>query len=210
MTCERIRNERQDESVCSASYNYEGYSENTACCYCDGGLDLRSILVEEVAAESESCIDKPGWKSDDLYCSNYTNDKDGYTCEIYGALTDTLSFALTSGNEACCTCGGGYRGSLIGKTFRVGIVPMSEEVYSAYTNSDGTINGSIPEFVQYGAENLGIGLYETDFSINSAIKYPENVTSQINQRCLDDLREGHVDVCVGEYIPEYVQITDAL
>ena len=200
-TCEQIQQEQYIDNVevCSEAYNRGGYSENTACCYCGGGLNLNSAFVTEVTPDSvDTCIDKPDWKSDEIDCSNYVTDaKGGYRCETYGSLTDTSLMSLPSGFEACCTCGGGYQGDLIGKSFRIGFVSSSEEFYNVH-QSNGELSGSIVDLVKYGGASFGVGLYLTEFSSNATTKYPRNTTTHLNERCLSDLMGGHVDICAGK------------
>ena len=95
----------------SMTYN-DGYSVETACCVCGGGVQTDRMIYEEQLMETprmvepyDNCVDYDQFQMDDgKTCSNYTTiSTDRWTglfyCETKGYVTD---LAGLNANEACC------------------------------------------------------------------------------------------------------------
>ena len=135
--------------------------------------------IEALGTIGEPCINVPGWIYGTVDGINITCDNFGFkasmensttTCDLYGHVLG--SFGL-SAFEACCICGGGYNGTLIGKSFRVSFPDDSDSFYPSFTrprpntgdnNGFSVKDGSIVSFLRGVAETTGFGMYGTPIS----------------------------------------------
>eukprot|EP00815_Leptocylindrus_aporus_P000179 CAMPEP_0116064314 /NCGR_PEP_ID=MMETSP0322-20121206/9018_1 /TAXON_ID=163516 /ORGANISM="Leptocylindrus danicus var. apora, Strain B651" /LENGTH=1002 /DNA_ID=CAMNT_0003550263 /DNA_START=193 /DNA_END=3202 /DNA_ORIENTATION=+ len=187
-------------------YMKHGYVANNACCNCRGGLNAsRAIYIPPTPKprpvnpltedpNGELCIDTPNWrdKSGKYSCDRYdfkSNDVDTFTCDQYGHIRGENS---KTASESCCICGGGYNGSLIGRTFRVTFPDDAEAMYTLYTNHSAK-NGSVYQLVHDLSNNTGFHMYEVDLSSES------NSLNNSYSACLYDLIFGFTDICIGPF-----------
>jgi len=172
-------------------------------------VNLDSVIVKEAEAKADDdkCIDLIDWKNKQMgkTCDDYEIKKIGFTCERFGYLANTgrdSSLGNTinfQARDSCCKCGGGYKGDLISRKFRVGLPTSSEQLHVLYKTSDGIIDGSIYSFLIYAAKSLGFGMYDTDFSDEATETYPEEHPNQVYERCSYDMSLGNLDFCIGTY-----------
>jgi len=115
-------------------------------------------------------------------------------------------------NDACCTCGGGYRGNLIGKRLLVGVINDSLDLFPLFVNNDtGARDGSIIKFIVDVADSLGVGLYATEqYSENATSKYPQEGTT--SARCMYDIEYQSVpiDMCIGQFYKLFLKTNLAI
>lgn len=170
-------------------------------------MNLNSVIVKEAEADGDKCIDLIDWKNKQMgkTCNDYKITKVGFTCERFGylantgkdsSLGNTINFRA---RDSCCKCGGGYRGDLFSRKFRVGLPTSSEQLHVLYKTSDGIVDGSIYSFLIYVAKSLGFGMYDTDFSDEAKKAYPEEYPNQVYERCSYDMSLGNLDFCIGTY-----------
>ena len=255
-TCENLRNWRTpmdnltcDDlfdagTVCNNTYFSNGHFENSACCFCPhGGIILEKQLTAEYnisispndsewnsnsTEENGLCIDRKNWEigigNMRITCDHFTSD----ICQTgRGRLIDTSN--LISAREACCACSkGGYRGSLIGKQFRVGVVADTESLHQLYslpsantgtdddmmTLSSNKYDGSLMKLMQLVSESHGFGMYEQDIvpfnggnnSSNNFIDWSGDSPYNRKFNCIFNMMRGNVDICLGKYFFIYVAL----
>ena len=184
-----------NDTLCSAQYYNAGYTENTACCYCpNGGIDLERAVFKE--AVNEQCRDRAGWnilfRNNLITCDRFKEVQD--LCLGNVALLVDSSNGLTA-KDACCICGGGYSGYLMGKTFRAQFISNTESFHQMFAYSNGTtIDGSIFELMNLVSSTYGFGLYETDNP------YEPSGTSGSNAKndCVGAITNNQLDLCIGK------------
>ena len=168
-------------TTCEVFGNYgwrDGYQPSQACCVCGGGFDPGRIIYPEVD-DSVTCLDVPGFSDLQGFgftCDNFTsivNDKDPFaeiTCEEYGNVIGEYNLQPV---QACCACGGGYRGVNLARQFRVAYTGnYSDALFTLYRQEDGSVNGSLPNFLNFTAQISGFGMYEADISHSSQMSFP--------------------------------------
>ena len=151
----------------------------------------------------EYCIDTPKWDPTDTTdlvtsCESYWfKQKDGFvTCEQYGHIK---TFDGLTGNDACCICGGGYNGTLIGNTYRITFSEDSDDNVVLYTNvSTGDRDGTIIRFLHEVSNATGFGMYYQNLSEAALERYPTDTYLA----CEYDLTLGNTDICVGPFWSE--------
>ena len=202
-----------------------GYTARSACCTCSGGVKVEDSLRKPLTNVSlrpmnpllekigEPCIDIPSWKDrSELYtCSKFSfkSNEDFVTCDQYEHVQSNKG---ESAKDSCCICGGGYNGTLIGRTFRVSFPADSDSNYTlfSYTSSRNSVasnsesrklevgnrkSGSILEFMYSLAEEAGFGMYEQSISEESLKRYPNSTYDA----CLYDLLMAKTDICMGPF-----------
>eukprot|EP00814_Leptocylindrus_danicus_P000676 CAMPEP_0116006376 /NCGR_PEP_ID=MMETSP0321-20121206/1695_1 /TAXON_ID=163516 /ORGANISM="Leptocylindrus danicus var. danicus, Strain B650" /LENGTH=935 /DNA_ID=CAMNT_0003474925 /DNA_START=114 /DNA_END=2922 /DNA_ORIENTATION=+ len=177
-----------------------GYVPNSACCVCHGGVNLTRVIHEEKENTKEkNCISFPGFSDETgtFVCSDYTSIYENpfalYSCERYGNAVGKYGLTV---NKACCECGGGYRGLLLGRQFRVAYTEdWSDSLYTLFPAQDDAWkkNGSIPALLNLAANAAGFGMYEDDIDPYSIEAHPGSTYSQ----CLTDVFTGSMDFCIG-------------
>jgi len=195
-TCETLESLYGNGTECYTNYAdfNSGRSQYAACCYCgdQSGFNPdvdRINWIQEATPSNETCFDYHHWKTvDEITCDNY----DEHFCNWSGYLKDLLS-----GSNASESCGGGYRGDLIGRTFRVGY-PMNGTVDSVHLmykqENNGFVRGSMPHFLREVMQSLGAGSYPVTIFTKSAMDKHVSTYSQ----CIEDLCLGNVDICMGK------------
>ena len=178
-------------NFCINEFIHNGYSENTACCYCEGGgIDLDSMIVKE--QDGKECTDRADWmfEDDNITCHDVSMTKSSpYACSSFGTIPEPNSFL--SAEQACCNCAGGYNGPLIGKTLRVNVIDRTESIHQMFIHRNGTRDGSIMWLMKQTAKSYGFGMYETDLN-------EVNGTSGDKVNCLRDVYYGNIDICIGK------------
>ena len=181
-----------NDTLCSMQYRNAGNTENTACCYCpNGGIDLERAVFKE--AVNEQCRDRAGW--------NINIQNNVMTCDIFTedeCLSPRGAFARDSLNglsvkDACCICGGGYSGSLMGKTFRTQFLSSTESKHQMFAYPNGTIDGSFVEFMNSVSSTYGFGLYQTDSPYGQSGTSGSNVKND----CVTAMMRDQLDLCIG-------------
>ena len=233
----------------------QGYTTATACCACGGGfypahqliypeavnVPLRPITdpVNAIITEGEPCLDRPNWSANignvSVTCAEFhfhgsnpltsaANIADRLSCDQFGHVEGTMG---SNARDSCCICGGGYNGTLIGRTLRVSFPRDSDAKYSLYTNitlNDDTggdnynnhgendefknngnnrynyeRDGSIVQFMKEVASASGFGMYETNISDIAREEHPQNSY----EACLLDVEIGNTDICIGPFWKYY-------
>jgi len=144
-----------------------GHTANTQCCVCGGGYIFRNDNVV-VNAANKSCLDETNWHSIDLACSSFVDAfgaPDVEQCLKYGHIRSPQG---VNASEGCCDCwygydvdtGGGYKGMLLGKMLRVGMMYYSDLQYVHNMTSSGYVDegSTLYEFVRNASESYGFGL----------------------------------------------------
>mmetsp|Transcript_21736 Transcript_21736/g.33227 ORF Transcript_21736/g.33227 Transcript_21736/m.33227 type:complete len:989 (-) Transcript_21736:869-3835(-) len=211
------------DTATAVSYN-QGYTATQACCACGGGLDIDDMIWEEAKdvpprptmsndnvtnGTGEICLDRPNWDARignvTVNCSSFDFWPDSssgiLSCEQYGHFKNNFS---TPANDVCCVCGGGYNGTMIGKTFRATFPADADTIYTLYTDTsmmeahgDGAVfrDGSTVWFMQSVAAALGFGLYNTQISEVARSEYPNDTYAA----CVLDLELGLTDMCIAPF-----------
>jgi len=180
-----------------SEYIFKGRSQYAACCYCNIGSGLSNEndanLLVETSPEDQQCFDTLKWESfDNITCSSIN---DSMNCSMTGHYEDLLTGETA--NDSCCACGGGYRGTMIGKTLRVSYPGDSDKPYYLYTDFDnnGKKMGAIPSFLHDVLKSLGGGMYP----VKNNSPYSQHISGSSYSQCLDDLNYGNVDLCIGPF-----------
>ena len=183
-----------NNTLCVNQFISNGYSENTACCFCPfGGIDTAMVVFKEVNTTEVSCLDRQNWKvtgQREVNCQVILDTN----CPTFASFVADSSSGLSAG-QACCSCeGGGYSGPLLGQMFRVSMLPNTESFHEMYQVSDGTITGSIYELARIVSATYGFGLYEVQLPGSSG-------TSAFNtkQDCIRYLSQGFMGLCLGTW-----------
>ena len=109
-----------------------------------------------------------------MECEDFVQDEidtpDVEKCLSFGHL---VSATNTNATEACCQCqysyssmsSGGYRGELIGKILRIGLIDISDvpNVYS-FSRENGTSSGLIYDFLFTTFQSAGANMIATPLS----------------------------------------------
>ena len=168
---------------------------------------IKPTLIEETAEEEMGlCIDRPNWSPDLVYqyltCDSYgwRTKVDNTSKEILRTSCEELghlqSATFLSANEACCICGGGYSGELIGRTFRVTFPADADAFFTLFTNPNQTTkNGTTVYFMNDVANTTGFGMYEVELSEKAQLDYPNDTYAA----CRVDLILGNTDICIGPF-----------
>lgn len=179
---------------------------------CGGGVDVNNVLFKEetnpkprptkptLGITGEYCIDTPKWDPSESSefissCESYWfKQKDEFvTCAQYGHIK---AFDGSTGNNACCICGGGYNGTLIGHIFRVTFPSDSDDHITLNTNNvTGDKEGTIVDFLHEASNATGFGMYFRGLSDSALSKYPNDTYLA----CEYDLSIGSTDICVGPF-----------
>eukprot|EP00816_Leptocylindrus_hargravesii_P012834 CAMPEP_0196825136 /NCGR_PEP_ID=MMETSP1362-20130617/92867_1 /TAXON_ID=163516 /ORGANISM="Leptocylindrus danicus, Strain CCMP1856" /LENGTH=1154 /DNA_ID=CAMNT_0042205513 /DNA_START=183 /DNA_END=3647 /DNA_ORIENTATION=- len=191
----------------------KGYVAMTACCACGGGLLMENMIFKEATnvslrpmrptlqMEGEPCLDRPEWGS---RIGNITASCDTFSfrsiasiekrsCDQFGHIESDFG---SSAMESCCICGGGYNGTLIGKTLRVTFPDDADVEYTLFTNeTTGQKDGSIVQFMKDVASAAGFGMYEVKLSPVSRLEHNNNSYTA----CMLDVELGVTDLCIGPF-----------
>ena len=194
-----------------------GYVATTACCVCGGGLWIENMIFKEATdvplrpmrpslqMEGDPCLDRPGWGSRigniavscDTFSFRSTRELGKRSCDQYGHIESDFGSSAT---ESCCICGGGYNGTLIGKTLRVTFPDSADVEYTLFTNeTTGQKDGSIVQFMKDVASAAGFGMYEVKLSDVSRAEHVENSY----RACMLDVELGVTDICIGPFWKQY-------
>ena len=150
-----------------------GHNADTQCCVCGGGYTFENDDVI-VNASQNLCIDEKDWESGGLLCADFINDLGAPDIELCLARGHVLSLHGVNASDGCCNCwygydavaGGGYRGILIGKVLRVGMMNYTDIQYVHNLNNSGNIDESstIYDFIRNASEAYGFGLIQYDLN----------------------------------------------
>ncbi len=150
-----------------------GHSADTQCCVCGGGYSFENDNVITNVSQ-HLCIDEKDWVGGGLLCTHFNDDRGAPDVELCLARGHVLSIHGVNASDACCDCwygydavtGGGYRGMLIGKVLRIGMMNYTDIQYVHNLNSSGNIddNSTIYEFIRNASEAYGFGLIQYDLN----------------------------------------------
>lgn len=144
-----------------------GHNANTQCCVCGGGYSFDTDVIISNAT-SEACLDEKDWQANGLTCSYFVDEQGAPDVEQCLALGHVSSNLGVNASMGCCNCrygydvkiGGGYRGMLLGKMFRIGLMKYTDISYVHNVTRSGNVidDGNIYEFVRDAAKSYGFGL----------------------------------------------------
>ena len=153
-----------------------GHNANTQCCVCGGGYTFKNDNVI-VPATNKTCLDERNWQSNDLTCFAFVDAfgvPDVEQCLQYGHITSTHGTYGVNASKGCCDCwygydadtGGGYKGMLLGKMLRVGMMNYTDLEYVHNVSDSGNVeeNSTLYEFVINASESYGFGLILYDMN----------------------------------------------
>lgn len=174
----------------------EGHNANTQCCVCGGGYTFENNNIITNATD-KMCLNEKDWQHNtqnfSLSCSDFVDERKGINveqCLAFGHLSSNLG---VNASDGCCDCwygydaitGGGYRGVLLGKMFRIGTMNYTdlEYVHNVSTTGDVDESSTIFSFVKTASEAYGFGLIQ--YELNELLRMTDEDVDYHYKRCLD-------------------------